>query len=218
MTLAALNAEARAEALVLRGALHEDGWTVLLLGPDEPGFWPVFAASGEYADGAPDPLDRWSKRVIGRLAARWGGKAAFPSDGPPYPPFLRWATEAGTAWTSPVGPLVHDEAGLLISYRGAVLIPGALDLPPPPENPCPACSQPCATACPVGALAPGRLYDVPACQAYLRTEAGTECRLRGCRVRHACPLSQNLHRSGEQAAFHMRSFMGNWPGPGGDDA
>ena len=34
--------------------------------------WEVFSGSPEASDGRPDPLDRWSRRVIGNLAAdRW---------------------------------------------------------------------------------------------------------------------------------------------------
>ncbi|NHX27468.1 ferredoxin, partial [Escherichia coli] len=64
--------------------------TLILIGPREPGFWPRFSASPEYADGTADPLDRWSKRMIGAVAAETGGRAIFPSDGPPWPPFIDW--------------------------------------------------------------------------------------------------------------------------------
>ncbi|WP_417722198.1 ferredoxin [Salipiger sp.] len=210
---------AREVSLVIRGALHDDGGTILLLGPDEPGFWAVFSASGEYGDGGPDPLDRWSKRVIRAIAAPLGGRAVFPSDGPPYPPFLDWAQAAGNAWPSPVGPLVHDTAGLLISYRGAIVLPGEETLTDArPPSPCPACPRPCATACPVGAMRAGQVYDVATCQSFLRTEEGRVCRTRGCRVRHACPASAAMRRTDQQAAFHMSAFMGSWPPPQGGTA
>ena len=101
---------ARAAGLIVVGALHpEDGGTIVLLGPDEPAFWATFKASAEMSDGQEDPLDRWSKRVIGGLASQFGAEAVFPSDGPPYPPFLSWALESGRCWTSPVNLLVHDK-------------------------------------------------------------------------------------------------------------
>ena len=214
--LAPFDAEARDQALCIRGALHPDAadalpgmGTLLLLGPDEPAFWPVFAASPEKADGAPHPMDRWSKRVVGALATRWGGQALFPYDGPPWHPFLRWATASGRCHPSPVGLLVHDAAGLMVSFRGAVALPRRLDLQPPSESPCHTCStQPCATACPVGALAPGKDYDVAACRDHVRSAAGVDCRTGGCLVRRACPVSQRLSRSAEQAAFHMAAFAG----------
>ncbi|MDU8912231.1 ferredoxin [Aestuariicoccus sp. MJ-SS9] len=215
MTLQELDAQARNVGLALRGAFApepedqapEGCRTLLLLGPDEPGFWDVFTHSAERADGAPHPLDRWSKRVIGALAVLWGGEALFPYDGPPYHPFIRWARASGRAHASPVELLVHDEAGLFISYRGAVALPYALTLPPPAPSPCESCEpSPCVSACPVGALRPGAPYDVAACQAHVTSDAGAECR-NGCLVRRACPVSQRFGRLPEQSAFHMAAFV-----------
>lgn len=198
-------AEAAAADLELLGGADEDGGTVLLLGPREPGFWPAFTASPEYADGAPDPLDRWSKRVVGALALAWGGSAVFPSDGPPYPPFIAWALASGRAWVSPVGLLVHDRQGLWLSFRGAVRLPFHVELPRG-ENPCAACpDRPCLGACPVGALAP-TAYDVAACKAHLDRPAGQDCRSLGCAVRRACPFSRAYGRNDAQSGFHMRAF------------
>lgn len=63
-------AEARLE--VLGGftvAEDEDGLpagtrTLLMLGPAEPGFWPHLTTQPEWQDRQPDPVDRWSRRVI----------------------------------------------------------------------------------------------------------------------------------------------------------
>lgn len=217
MTWAALQAAARAAGLALRGAFHPGprdaapagSGTLVLLGPDEPRFWPPFTRSPEYLDGAPDPLDRWSKRVAGELAAAFGGEAVFPYDGPPYAPFLHWAARGGQAWVSPVGLLVDAQAGLWISYRAALALPALLDLPPAPEPVCDTCAdRPCAGACPVGALAPGGGYDVAACKAHLATPEGADCRQEGCRVRRACPVSARFGREPAQSAFHMRAFLG----------
>ncbi|MCB1333879.1 MAG: ferredoxin [Roseivivax sp.] len=209
MTLERYQAQARASGLTVQGVLRGDGGTGtrLLLGPDEGAFWPLFTAAPEYADGAPDPMDRWSRRVIGALAALWGGSAQLPSDGPPYPPFIAWALASGRAWPSPVGPLVHDAAGLLISYRGAVLLAETLALPAAPvaASPCTGCARPCVTACPVNALSDTGPYDVPACQAYVR--ANRRC-MAGCLVRAACPVSQAVPRPAAQNAFHMAAFLG----------
>jgi len=46
--------------------------------------WPAFSASPFYADGLPDPLDRWSRAIAEGLAERWGGLALFPFEGPPH--------------------------------------------------------------------------------------------------------------------------------------
>ena len=40
-----------------------------------------------------DPLDRWSRRLIERLARELGGRALFPFGGPPFLPFQRWASQ-----------------------------------------------------------------------------------------------------------------------------
>ncbi|MGP6088496.1 ferredoxin [Antarctobacter jejuensis] len=208
--------QAACAGLRLRGALHpgsEDGapegtGTLLLLGPDEPGFWPLFTCSPEYTDGAPNPLDRWSKRVVTALAEEWGGEALFPSDGPPYAPFLRWALNSGQAWSSPLGMLVQAQAGLFISYRAAVALPLRLDLPAPATRPCDTCARPCETACPVGALAPDQAYDVARCKAHIASPAGATCRIDGCLARRACPVAVEFSRRPEQSAFHMRAFLG----------
>ncbi|WP_226622318.1 ferredoxin [Alloyangia pacifica] len=224
MTPCDIDAAARTDGLALRGTFHPapgDGapdrcGTLLLLGPDEPRFWPIFSASSEFLDGARAPLDRWSKRVIGSLAERFDGTAVFPSDGPPYPSFFGWALASGDAFSAPPGLLVHARAGLLISYRGAICLPQRLDLPPRPASPCIACAQPCRSACPVGALGSGAPYEVDACQRHLRRPEGADCRTRGCLVRRACPASANMQRQPSQAAFHMASFMEHWRPETGD--
>jgi hypothetical protein len=188
-------------------ALPGDTGTLLLLGPHEPGFWPRFTAATEWSDGNPDPLDRWSRRVIEGFARDLGATALFPFTGPPWLPFQSWATRSGRAWTSPVRLLVHDSAGLMVSYRGALALPARLDLPPPPTTaPCDACEgQPCRAACPASALTP-QGYDLPRCHAYLDTAPGQDCLSGGCAVRRACPVSQSYGRLAEQSAYHMGRF------------
>lgn len=204
-----------ADHLDILGAFHpttEDGLpetvaTLLLLGPREPGFWAAFRKTPEARDDAPDAMDRWSRRVIGTHACNLGGKAYFPFAGPPWHPFIGWAKRSGHAWASEVTILVHDRAGLLVSYRGAIGLRERLDLPPPGRRPCDTCAEkPCLTACPVGALTP-RGYDVPACKGYLDTDPGrTTCMAAGCLVRRACPVSAGYARDPDQSAYHMRHF------------
>lgn len=194
-----------AERLFVAGMVHEGAETMLLLAPDEPGFWAHVTAQPEFADGAADPLDRWSKRVIGALAARNGGRALFPSDGPPYPPVFRWALASGQAFASPVGMMVHVRMGLMASLRGVLALPGRLALPAPALSPCSGCTAPCRTACPVGALG-AQGYDTAACHAFLNRPEGANCLSAGCLVRRACPLSESYGRLTEQSAWHMRQF------------
>lgn len=209
--LAGLDALASQERLTVFGAFSarpEDGigeGTLALLGPAEPGFWAHFTASAEFSDGAPDPLDRWSTRVIGALAEAVRGTALFPF-GAPSRPFIAWALRSVRAWQSPVVMLVHDTAGLMVSYRGAILLPGALPDSPAKTIPCETCAdRPCLTACPTRALTEGS-YDIDACHAFLDRPDGATCMSGGCLVRRACPLSQSYGRSERQSAFHMERF------------
>jgi len=178
-----------------------------ILGPAAgDAMWTAFRGSAEYGDGAPDPLDRWSRRVITAMGEALGAAAAFfPSDGPPYPPFVAWALQSGQVHISPVGLLVHPSAGLWVSFRGALLLDGSMGPPPPAPSPCTTCPAPCLSACPAGALdADG--YDVDGCHAYLDRPEGHTCMTRGCAVRRACPVGQGHAQPEAQSAFHMRAF------------
>ena len=213
MTLTEIEARARAQHLTIVGGFHpapgdgapEGCGTLLLLAPHEPGFWAHVTAAPDFADGAPDPLDRWSARVIAALAADIGATALYPFGGPPFAPFIAWAQATGRIHKSPVTLLVHDAQGLMISFRGALALPARIDLPPPPLSPCLLCPMPCETACPVDALSEDG-YDSAACHAYLDTAAGADCMENGCKARRACPVSRSFARDPAQSAFHMRRF------------
>ena len=183
--------------------------TLLLLGPKEPGFWRHLTTQPEWdefqnGDG-PDPVDRWSRRVIGRLACDLGAKAIFPFGGPPYHPFYQWALRSGRVWDSPGRLLVHAGQGLMVSFRGALALKEVVEVPPPVARPCETCAAPCLTACPAGALTV-KGYDVPSCHGFLDQPEGKDCMTGGCLVRRACPLSQTYARLPEQSAYHMRQF------------
>ena len=201
-----------AAGLVALGSLAPDpahcppkARALVLIGPQGGArFWDIVTASSEWKDGAPDPLDRWSKRILGAIAAELDGAAIFPSDGPPWPPFMAWAKASGRAWNSPVGMLVHADAGLWLSFRGALALPFDVALPPA-QNPCTDCARPCLTACPAHALT-GAGYDVPACHAWLDRREGEICLSTGCQVRAACPVSKSHARLAQQSAYHMGQF------------
>jgi epoxyqueuosine reductase len=176
--------------------------SVLLLGPLEPGYWPHVKAQPEW--GAPDPVDRWSARVIVAMAAELGGVALFPFGGPPYLPFYSWALRTGRVWESPVKLLVHQDQGLMVSFRGALALPYPVDVPAA-VSPCDGCAAPCLNACPAGALGSNG-YDVPGCRQYLDGPSGGDCKNFGCGVRRACPVSIGYARLAEQSAYHMGTF------------
>ena len=180
--------------------------TMLLLGPKEPGFWDHVSQSPEFSDNHPDPMDRWSSRTIQTLSDAWNGTAFFPFGGPPYRPFLTWATQSGRAWVSPAHLLVHDQAGLMVSYRGAVALTETIDIPKTGVSPCPTCTdKPCVSSCPVDAISETG-YDLSACHDYLDTPAGEDCMKNGCAVRRSCPVSKSYRRNPFQSAFHMKAF------------
>jgi hypothetical protein len=210
--------------LVLRGAFHPtlrdappafaDGvpvGTLVLLGWTGGDQWPFFARSPEALDGAPDPLNRWSKRVIDALAAELGAAAFYPFGGPPWLDFQSWALKAEPVHRSPLGLLIHPEWGLWHSYRGALGFRQRLDLPPRAEgaSPCESCSaRPCLSACPVSAFSADDPYDHSACYRHVEG-AGEDCRNHACAARRACPVAPEKRYSEEQASFHMKAFLEN---------
>lgn len=214
-TLAAIAKMAGDHHLGIFGAFHlepgddlpPDLKTLVLFGPEEPGFWAHVTAEPEWLDAAPDPLDRWSRRTLGTMACDLGGKAYFPFGGQPYHPFYQWALRSGRAWASPVTLLVHEQAGLFVSYRGAIAVKGRLELPPADtKSPCEICeAKPCLTGCPPRAMTDSG-YNVPACHDFLDTQDGDDCLSFGCGVRRACPVSQAYGRLPEQSSYHMRLF------------
>ncbi len=180
--------------------------SLVLIGNAGPDMWRLFSA--DRVPG-PHPLDRWIAGGVDSLAARFGARALYPSDGPPYHPFQAWARRAGTSFASPLGILIHPEFGLWHGYRAALLFNRAIAPPTAPtaSHPCEACAdRPCLTTCPVGAFIPGH-FDVAACAAHLKGHAGADCRDLGCRARRACPVGRDHVYAPAQAAFHMRAFL-----------
>lgn len=211
MTLDRIETRAQKDSLACFGALPaipDDAigpGTIILLGPHEPGFWDHFTATPEYKDGASDPMDRWSTRVISAIAKDVGGIPLFPF-GQPARPFIGWALRSGQAFVSPAAMLVHADAGLFVSFRGAVLVPENIPLSKAVPNPCDTCAdKPCLTACPPRAIT-DQGYDLPACHGFLDTKDGSACLSQGCAVRRSCPLAVSYARQDAQSAFHMKAF------------
>jgi hypothetical protein len=210
-----------AAGLSHRGGFHptaEDGLpalrngappaTVILVGDIGGRLWPAFSRSAEANDNAPDPLDRWTRRVVDEIAHRTDALPLYPFGGPPYWPFQRWAQRAEPVFPSPLGILIHPAYGLWHAYRAALLLAQTLDLPPRAlsQSPCESCvAKPCLSACPVGAFQPSG-FDVDACAGHITGAAGRPCMDGGCLARNACPVAPDLRYEPQQLRFHMAAF------------
>ena len=182
--------------------------TLVLLGwaGSEP--WSVFAASAEFVDGAADPLDRWTRRVVDDLAREVGATPLYPFGGPPWLPFQAWALRAGIARKSPIGLLIHPRYGLWHSYRAALAFVDPIAFPPQAAmpSPCDTCvDKPCLSACPVDAYTTAG-FAVDACRTHL-AKTNTPCRSDGCLARDACPVGHAWRSGAEQIRFHQSAFM-----------
>lgn len=183
---------------------------LLLVGNGGSSLWPVFSRSAEFADGGADPLDRWSARVGNEIAAKLGGRAIFPFEGPPFPPFLSWAAKTGTAVSSRLSLFMHQRYGLWHAYRFALAIPETPARLPAGavfDSPCLTCAaKPCLEACPVSAFS-GPAYRSDLCIDYLDHDMDSGCRRLGCASRRACPVGKAFTYLPDQARFHMNAFV-----------
>ncbi|WP_374652745.1 ferredoxin [Dongia sp.] len=183
--------------------------TVLLIGNVGGAMWQPFAASGAQDRYAADPMDRWTRDVLDPLAAAFGAKPLYPSDGPPYHPFQRWAARAEAVHVSPLRIFIHPAYGLWHAYRAAFLVAEALRLPAPAfaDSPCLTCAdRPCLSSCPVGAFTENGLDDLR-CARHVDGPGGAECRDNGCLARRACPVGRGHAYPPQQMAFHMEAFL-----------
>lgn len=195
-------------------------WMVAQVGSE---CWPAFSQSAFFADGLPDPMDRWAKSIGNALARDLGGAAIYPSDGPPYAPFQQWAARAEPLQASPLMLQIHPVFGLWHACRFALALPSlnpedadfiALRQAVPPADLCLSCAgQPCLSACPVQAFVPP-VYDVQRCAGHLHADAGQDCIESGCLARRACPVGAGYRYARPHAAFHMVSFAGRHGGDG----
>ena len=184
------------------------GRTLVLLGFTGAMQWPAFAASPEFADGQPHPLDRWSVRVIGELGTVFGARPLYPFGGPPWWPFQQWAQRAEVLHPSPLGILMHPRFGLWHAYRGALLFAEIFALPQRVlwPSPCESCAtKPCIASCPAEAVASSGFIRA-ACSAHVASPQGIACRS-GCVSRGSCPVAVSHRYGAEQAAFHMRAMF-----------
>ena len=203
------------EGLHLFGGFHPEAadgvpglpGTVLIVGNVGSAIYPRLLASQE--QGQPDPVDRWTGRIVGGIAREVGAAVLYPFDGPPFHPFQRWAMRADARLSpSPLGLLVHERFGLWHALRAALLFEARLELEDDAASggTCASCvGRPCMTACPVGAFRP-QAYDVAGCRGHLSTLSGQDCMMFGCAARRACPVGREFAYVQSHAALHMRAF------------
>jgi hypothetical protein len=212
-TLAAIEAALVERGLAPRGAFHpgpDDGApagaaTIVLAGQVGASHWERFER--ERRD-EPDPLDRWSARALEAIAERFDARVILPGDGPPRPPFQRWAMRAEPVHPSPLGLLIHPEYGLWHAYRGALAFAETIALPPRADatSPCDACAdRPCLRSCPVGAFSAAG-FDAGACADHLGAR-GDACFAVACLARAACPVGRAHRYPPPAARFHLEAFV-----------
>ncbi len=224
--LANLKTALAAHGLNVVTSLSEQGKTIILIGHAGSSIWPHFSSwlraqsvslphdlrsrgvsSSSGFRALSDPLDTWSKKVIGAVAVTFGGQAVFPSD-LPYLPFQQWIMAATGMKPSPLGILTHSTYGLWHAYRGALIFDD-LTLSQPVEklsHPCDTCvEKPCLSACPVNAFSLEG-YAVDHCREHIKSTEGEVCKEGGCLARRACPVGQAFEYNPEQMQFHMSAF------------
>ncbi len=184
--------------------------SVLLVGQAGAAPWPHFQRwLGNQPAGIVNPLDTWSREVIGAVANEFGARAVSPSDRP-YLPFQQWAMRAEGLKPSPLGILMHPTYGLWHAYRGALLFEDEIS---PLEahaaiHLCDTCvEKPCLKSCPVGAYSVDG-FAHQACLVHVRSTDGVPCRAGGCLDRNACPYGAEYRYPADVQAFHMAAFAG----------
>jgi hypothetical protein len=219
---------ALAIGLAVRGAFHPEPGefddtfpgvrigTIALLGFTGSAQWKFFQSSSEARDGAPHPLDRWSRRAAGALAREVDALDFYPDQmSGPALAFQRLALRAESVHRSPIGLLIDGNWGLWHAYRAGLVLPDRIELPriTPAAPPCAACAtRPCLGSCPVQAFRPG-LFDIAACVGHVLSEAGYDCRENGCLARRACPVGAQFTYVPDQMRFHMSAFLSSVRAP-----
>lgn len=206
----------RDEALRFAGSEHEIiGLMIASCGQD---MWQVFRASAQFGDRLPEPLDRWTKKVLEDIALESGAGLVLPFDRP-YPPFQSWAKRASGICNSPLGVLIHPQYGLWFGLRGVLLVKVIVENQQLDkliqqtkyiESPCDRCiEKPCLSSCPVNAFGDSSL-NVKVCYSHLDevtiSKAEPDCLDDGCAARAACPVGVKHKYCAEQLRFHMKSY------------
>jgi hypothetical protein len=196
-------------------ALLDGARAALIVGSGGPAFFDGFEAAGvEAADGGPNPLDRYTRRVVEAIAMATlgplgvGHAVFFPFAGAtPVIPFQRLGRAAGVGPPGPLGLQIHPVYGPWWAYRALIVIDSALSTGPSLGDVCAGCPAPCVAACP-GAAVSLAGFSIPACHAH-RLRA-VPCRL-SCAARIACVRGPEHRYRDEALAFHMAASMPKQP-------
>ncbi|HSO48482.1 MAG TPA: hypothetical protein VLQ68_11185, partial [Rhizobiaceae bacterium] len=143
----------------------------LLIGNHGRAMWDACSREAEFLDGLPNPMDRWTRRVILAALAELPDRATalFPF-GAELWPFQRFAKRAMGLKPSPLGLLIHPQYGLWHALRAAIVFPH-VDLGGAPVHKvihaCDDCiEKPCLSTCPVNAFSDSG-FAVAACRSWL---------------------------------------------------
>ena len=189
------------------GWFDADNLAGLLIGNVGGSHWEVFQSSPEAGDGKPDPMNRWTERVIAPISTVFSCQARYPF-GEDIWPFQRYAQAATGMKQSPIGLLIHPEYGLWTAFRAALMFEG-LNLPKrsvSKPHPCDDCSaKPCLSTCPINAFTKAG-FAYQDCRSYLRTSAGKKCLNSGCLARKSCSVGREYLYEDDHQAFHMKAF------------
>jgi hypothetical protein len=180
----------------------------LVVGDGGGAFFARFTASGAAGE-APDPLDRYTVRVIekavsGVLGARVPHAIRFPFDsGPPLLPIQRIGIAAGLPPPGPLGLQIHPVFGPWWGYRALVVLGGSVPPAAPLASPCAGCPAPCLPVCRGQAVALTGLRAGACVDHRLRDPACEE----DCVARRGCFVGGVHAYSPAQLAFHMRASL-----------
>jgi hypothetical protein len=171
---------------------------------------------------ATGPLDAFTtarvlaiaRAALGEAPGRWRVVFPFgPADGEPALPFQHLGMAAGLPAPGPLGLQIHPTYGPWWAYRAALLsrLPfadatggdGAPADEPLPDA-CAACTGPCRSACPAGAVTRAGFVFEP-CRAR-RLAEGSPC-AHACVARQACPVGVGHAYGAPQIAFHMEASL-----------
>jgi hypothetical protein len=185
----------------------------VIVGSGGPAFFDLFDREPEAADGTPNPLDRYTVRVVTHAVREAlapltiAHAVGFPFGSRPLIPFQRIGRAAGLGGPGPLGLQIHPRFGPWWAYRALIALDRPLPQSPPPGDGCAGCDAPCVAACPAGAVARGG-FDVVACHG--RRLVAEPCR-QSCAARIACVRGPEHRYRDAELAFHMRASMPRRP-------